>query len=257
MHMARLPELHDRYRLQSTWTREIRRRLYERSGLKQAGLVLEVGSGTGVISAELATLRRGAVYGLDIDAAAVRFAQGGDPTCRYMIGDAFGLPFAPATFDVVLSHFLFLWLDKPAEALAEMVRVARPGAVVLALAEPDYGGRLDFPPQLEDVGRKQAESLRAQGANPHIGRALRALFARAGLRDVLAGVLGGEWGSGFSPEGFISEWDTLEDDLRDTVSPIELAAMRRVDEHAWRAGERLLYVPTFYAMGRVSGLEAA
>jgi hypothetical protein len=122
---------------------------------------------------------------------------------------------------------------------------------VLALAEPDYGGRVDYPESLAEVGKLQARSLEAQGSDPQIGRKLRALFARAGLIEVLAGVLGGEWDASPEPDAMASEWDTLLNDLQGMLSPEELEAFRRQDQMAWSEGSRVLFVPTFYAMGRV------
>ncbi|MBO0765794.1 MAG: class I SAM-dependent methyltransferase [Hyphomicrobiaceae bacterium] len=48
-------------------------------------------------------------------------------------GDAYALPFADGTFDIVSCRFAFHHLEEPARAFAEMVRVARPsGRIVLS-----------------------------------------------------------------------------------------------------------------------------
>jgi SAM-dependent methyltransferase len=244
-------ELHQRYQIQATWTASVRRHLLERADLDKATRVLEVGCGTGVITSELTTLTRARAYGLDIDRHVLSFAHANQAPGQYLAGDALALPYAEHTFDVSLCHFLLLWVTDVDRVLAEMVRVTVPGGRVLALAEPDYGGRVDYPESLAEVGKLQARSLEAQGSDPQIGRKLRALFARAGLIEVLAGVLGGEWDASPEPDAMASEWDTLLNDLQGMLSPEELEAFRRQDQMAWSEGSRVLFVPTFYAMGRV------
>jgi hypothetical protein len=46
------------------------------------------------------------------------------------------------------------------------------------------------------------------------------------------------------------EWQVLEADLEDTLAPARLADLRRIDAAAWEKGDRVLFVPTFYAWGR-------
>jgi SAM-dependent methyltransferase len=60
--------------------------------------------------------------------------------------DRHTLPFQPV-FDVTFCHFLLLWVSNPEKVVAEMGRVTRPGGSV-RLAEPDYGGRIDYPESL-------------------------------------------------------------------------------------------------------------
>ena len=62
-----------------------------------------------------------------------------------------------------------------------MVRVTHPGGFVLALAEPDYGGRIDYPTELSQIGDWQKNALKQQGANPLMGRELRSIFSHAGI----------------------------------------------------------------------------
>jgi len=98
--------------------------------------VLEAGSGSGVLSLELA--RRGArVVLLDRSPAALElsrrvFAAASLPG-RFVEGDAFRMPFPDSTFDAawnfgVLEHY---GRREAAAALAEMARVARPGGLVV------------------------------------------------------------------------------------------------------------------------------
>ena len=168
----------------------------------------------------------------------------------YLAGDGNNLPFQPAVFDVVVCHFLLLWVEDPDRILDEMVRVTKPGGWILALAEPDYGGRIDYPRELETIGQGQIQALLDQGANPYLGRALRALFHSAQLSEIRTGLLGGEWQGSPDEDQLESEWETLAQDLSDLLPAGEIERFRRIDHEAWEMGTRVLFVPTFYAVGR-------
>jgi SAM-dependent methyltransferase len=165
-------------------------------------------------------------------------------------GDARALPFPAASFDVVLCHYLLLWLADPAQGVREMARVVRPGGRVLACAEPDYGGRIDHPPELAQLGQLQAEALRRQGADPKIGRRLGELVAAAGLQATV-GTIAGQWRAPSAADaGFAAEWDVRRHDLAGLVTSQELERLQDIDRQALESGERTLFVPTFFASGR-------
>ena len=120
-------EWDEQYARQADWTRATRTYLYRRAQLAHAGRVLDVGSGTGVVTEEVAAHTRGQVMGIDLDPEMVAFAQGRRGKAEYRLGDAHDLPFASGWFDVTMCHFLLLWCREPAQAAAEMVRVTRAG----------------------------------------------------------------------------------------------------------------------------------
>jgi len=57
-----------------------------------------------------------------------------------VLGDALDLPFQANTFDVVLNYGAINGMTDPGRALAEMSRVAKPGALLLFLDEQMYSG---------------------------------------------------------------------------------------------------------------------
>jgi SAM-dependent methyltransferase len=244
-------EWHDRYRIQASWTHSLRERSYMLSDMKNANRILEVGSGTGAITSEISAQFKGQTYGLDIDHWANVFALTLEPKTDFVTGDGGCLPFPHATFDATLCHFLLMWVSYPESVVSEMRRVTRSEGWILALAEPDYGGRIDYPPELDEIGALQIRALIDQGADPFIGRKLRDIFSRVGLIDVQVGLLGGEWTGPPSLEELESEWRTIASDLHGTLSDEDLEAYRRADSEAWRSGSRILFIPTFYALGRV------
>lgn len=244
-------EWHARFEVQAGWTRSIRLHLYAQAKIKQARQVLEVGCGTGVLTEELSRTTRAHVHGLDRDRDFLALAQAHSRKTRLISGDGLALPYRSSTFDLVLCHFFLLWVKDPLQALCEMARVTRRGRVVLALAEPDYGGRIDFPPSLAELGQRQTEGLRQAGANPLIGRELASLFKQAGLVNIETGVLGGEWTHPAPARDWESEWATLRTDLGNLIAPERLEELQAIDQAASARGERVLYVPTFYAIGWV------
>ncbi len=252
MQQETLERLHSRYLVQATWTASIREQLFDSLQVQGKHKILEVGSGTGVVSAEISQRFSIESVGVDIDRSAVTFAHNTDAASLYLAGDGNNLPFQPAAFDVVVCHFLLLWVENPEKILHEMARVTKPGGWILALAEPDYGGRIDFPRELEIIGQAQIRALLDQGANPYLGRTLRALFHAAPLTEIRGGLLGGEWQGNIDEDQLESEWETLAQDLSDLLPADEIERFRRIDHEAWEMGTRVLFVPTFYAAGRVA-----
>ena len=185
-----------------------------------------------------------------MSAASLEYARRVDPWTAFACGAAEQLPYAAGTFDLCYCHFLLLWLPNPLAALGEMRRVTRRGGSVLALAEPDYGGRIDYPDELAPLGDWQRQALERQGADSHLGRKLGALFGQAGLRKVETGVLGGRWGAPLPAADLAAEWNVLQADLDGTVPMARLQELHDRDAAAWRRGERILFVPTFYASGQ-------
>lgn len=241
-------EWHVQFTRQARWTQAVRHQLYRQVNLLRAKRVLDVGCGTGVITEEMAARCKGQVIGVDIDPAMIAFAQARGSQAEYRVGDAHQLGFPDSHFDVVACHFLLMWVKDPALAVREMARVTRPGGALLACAEPDYGGRIDYPEELP-LARWQAEALRREGADPFIGRKLRALFTQAGL-SAKGGVIPSLWDNQTLRAEFEAEWALMERTLAGIVSEDELKRYKQRDWQAIEDGQRLIFMPIFYAVGR-------
>ena len=240
---------HKRYTQQVRWTLETRRYIFDCINAHPSHRILEVGCGSGAVLASLAEDGFKNTFGLDKDLQALQMANSETVTGA----NALNLPFPNASFDICLCHFLLLWIADPLAALIEMKRTAKPGGWVLALAEPDYGGRIDFPPELEALGNAQSQALQGQCADVTVGRKLRSLFADCGLENIRSGIINAEWDQDFSQPDFDLEWAVLRKDLMWKLSPEELDRYYRIDLDASRQGRRVLFVPIFYAFGQVAG----
>ena len=240
---------HKRYTQQVRWTLETRRYIFECVDAHPSDRILEVGCGSGAIFSSLAEDGFKNLFGIDKDFQALLFSN-----AETVAGaNALNLPFSQNSFDICLCHFLLLWLADPLAALKEMKRAAKPGGWVLALAEPDYGGRIDFPTELEVLGKAQFRALQDHSADVTVGRKLRGLFADCGLENVRSGIINAEWTMDFSQTDFDLEWAVLRKDLMWKLSPEELDQFYRIDLDASRLGRRVLFVPIFYAFGQVAG----
>ncbi len=245
-----------RYLQQAAWTRELRNYLFKKAGLASTRCVLEVGCGPGAILREVPLtesqlVTHPALHGLDLSAGALDECRINVPGALLTRGDALSLPYPGMTFDITFCHFLLLWVHDPLQALAEMKRVTCSQGHILALAEPDYMARVDRPPELSRLGKQQNESLKRQGADVSIGSRLADLFYRADIHIRETGMIKSPDKAALSHQDWENEWEVLEADLAGIVAAKELQEIKYLDEQAWRNGEHLLNVPTYFAWGQV------
>lgn len=147
----------------------------------------DVGCGTGALAhAVLAGHRPGRVVGVDPSAGYLAAARRGGASV--VAGSAAALPLRSGACDRVVSALVLNFVPDPAAALAEMRRVARPGAVVAACVW-DYADGMGFLRAFWDAAAALSPDAAAQdeGARFVLCRPepLRALLTGAGLRDVL------------------------------------------------------------------------
>src|SRR2546425_1959812 len=155
--------------------------------------VLSVGCGPGVIlratSALHPTIK---AAGIDISVDRIEEAiqrNRENPHVKFVCGDAQAMQFPPDSFDLVFSRMLLQYLQEKERAVAEMVRVCRPGGVVLL---QDLDGQLlwHYPedPLVQGMVGKVVAALAATGFDPFVGRKLFWLARMAGLKNLNAQV---------------------------------------------------------------------
>jgi SAM-dependent methyltransferase len=151
--------------------------------------LLDVGSGPGTITADLAGLV-GQVVALEVSdetAALTReeLERRGVTNAEVRVGDVHRLALDEGEFDVVHAHQVLQHVADPVVALREMARVTRVGGVV-AVRDSDYAAFAWYPqPAGLDrwLGLYRA-AARANGGEPDAGRHLLAWAHAAGLEDV-------------------------------------------------------------------------
>jgi ArsR family transcriptional regulator len=117
--------------------RSLHRALVELTVAAPVGDLVDIGSGHGRILKLLASRARRAV-GVDIDSDARRFARSevllaGLPNCTLRQGDMYRLPLADGEFDTAILDDVLFGAERPTDAIAEAVRILRPGGRLLLL----------------------------------------------------------------------------------------------------------------------------
>jgi len=205
----------ERLRRQSDELRPEAEALLARIGLRPGGAALDLGCGPrGILDLLAAAVSPGgSVVGLDANpvhvAAAARLAS-----VETIRGDARHTGMPAGSFDLVHARTLLVTIPEPAEVLAEMVRLARPGGWV-ASQEPDADHAICYPPLPEWDRLRELfnASFPRAGADPLTGRRLTGMYRRAGLTDIQVKVHANAYPAGHSRR-------TLLPDLVRSLHPV-------------------------------------
>jgi SAM-dependent methyltransferase len=134
----------DGYELQmGRWSRRLAEPFLDFCGIKDGETVMDAGCGTGSLSFALAQRANNlSIQGIDFSPAYIEYAtrQNTYPNLAFSVGDVCALPFADASFDRVLSLLVLHFVPDSKRAIAELRRVARPGATVAAAVWDSRGG---------------------------------------------------------------------------------------------------------------------
>ncbi|HEX6703704.1 MAG TPA: methyltransferase domain-containing protein [Albitalea sp.] len=153
--------------------------------------VLEAGCGVGAQTLTLASRSPDAHFtSIDIAAESLaeaqrRAASAGLANVEFRQADIFGLPFEPGSFDHVFVCFVLEHLARPADALAGLRGLLRPGGS-LTVIEGDHGSTYFHPDSraAHEAIACLVELQRLAGGNALIGRQLHPLLCGAGFADV-------------------------------------------------------------------------
>jgi ubiquinone/menaquinone biosynthesis C-methylase UbiE len=216
-------------------------RMLELCPVSAGNQVLDVGCGLGYEAMRL--VRRvgsqGRVVGIDANplmiAEARRRVGSEAPSIAFKVGDAQHLAFPDNSFDLCRTERVLRYLESPEEALAQMIRVARPGGCVLAFDFDSDQTLVDAPDST--LVRKVGELLDAAVPSPWIGRQLFRLFRQVGLINVQvvphAICLSGA--SGFGVYRQLNQGTIARAMQAGRMAPTEVAAWWTALEHAAEA----------------------
>jgi ubiquinone/menaquinone biosynthesis C-methylase UbiE len=193
----------------------------------------------------------GRAVGLDADPAHVAAARQyavshGFANVEVLAGDARHTGLPAESFDLVHTRTLLVTIPEPADVVAEMVRLARPGGLV-ASQEADAEFSICYPP-LPEWDRLLSlfrASFPRAGADLRLGRRLTELFREAGLTDVGATVYASSYPAGHSRRTVIPD---LVRSLHPVILGLGLAGERELADvdaavRAHLADPRTLMMP--------------
>ena len=160
------------------WSREVAARFVPWLGLAAGLRWLDVGCGTGALSAAVRA-GGGAVVGVD---PARGFVAG---RREVVVGDGRALPVRSGWFDVVVSGLALNFVPEPDRAVAEQVRVVRPGGTVAAYVW-DYAEGMAMMRLFWDAAREVDPDAPDEGSRFPLCRpdGLAGVWRAAGLADV-------------------------------------------------------------------------
>jgi len=222
-------------------------------GLRPGQSAIDLGCGPrGVLDLLAETVGPdGRVVGLDADPAHVAAARQyafshGLANVEVVADDARHTGLPAESFDLVHTRTLLVTIPEPAEVVAEMVRLARPGGLV-ASEEADAEFSICYPPlpEWDRLWSLFRVSFPRAGADLRLGRRLTELFREAGLTDVGATVHASCYPAGHSRRTVIPD---LVRSLHPVILSLGLAGERELADvdaavRAHLADPRTLIMP--------------
>ena len=170
-------------------------------GIKEPSRLVEFGCGAGKMGMKLLPLLpSGSSYtGIDQSAALIANARqvwsGAPFQAEFHEGSIYDTPFPENTFDIALTHTVLMHVPHPEKALQEMIRVTRPGGMVItceanrnahtAMLHIDEVNHQETAP-LELFQTINREIRKRTGVDHNIGIKLPVLMHKAGLVNVQA-----------------------------------------------------------------------
>ena len=174
--LDRLPEM-----------KEVRARSFQQMRIPRGAHVLDVGCGLGTAVREMADIvgDKGMAYGVDISEAMIEEASlhtGDRKNIALSVGQAYALAQDDGTLDAVRMERVLLYMTEREKAVAEMIRVTKPGGRVV-ITDVDFDCNA-ITGKDRTLTRKMTSLVADSCVHSTSGRELPSLLRVAGLRDV-------------------------------------------------------------------------
>ena len=148
---------------------------------------LDVGCGNGAFTEMLVErFAPVAVNGIDPSADQIAYARQRPATAsvRFDVGDAMALPYADAAFDAAVMALVIFFVPDPAQSVAEMARVVRPGGSVSTYAWDILGGGFPYEVLQQEMAKLAATPSWPPSVEASRMDTLRSLWSGAGLTRI-------------------------------------------------------------------------
>ncbi len=222
----------------------------QRAGLKAGLRVADIGCGVGILACWLAEQvgPEGEVIGVDISAGQVAVAQqtaqaAGLKNIRFVNAGAYATGLERESFDLVYSRFMLMHIQRPADAIAEMRALLKPGGI-LAIEDGDFSSPFSYPPSavFDRCFELYRQSGARHGADFFVGRKLYRLAREAGFTDAQAALVQPAYTRGDAKR--LPEWTLAES--APVLIEAGLATQAEIDAlvqemQAWAADENTLF----------------
>ncbi len=211
------------------------------SGLKlpDGAFAVELGSGTGHVTRDLVVMA-GASRALGIEPSTIMVDRAkqhyaDDPTLRFEVGDARSTGLGDASVDLVLMHTLLCHVPGPEDAIAEALRILKPGGV-LAICDGDYDTATAQIADYDPLDQLVRFMINQNVTNLWVMRQIGDVLSRAGFE------IGAKQGHGYVAEGDAAYFLTVIDRGADimaengllfpaTADALKAEARARVEAH--------------------------
>ncbi len=172
-----LPNVHQ-LDMQYAWLQGARSRMFRIVDINHRNRVLDLGSGRGHVTAELARRCPGEIFAFDCSIISLHEDIYPEDSFR-IAGASSQMPFQSSSFDLVFTQNSLMWMKPLDQVISEIWRSLEPGGWLVAI-EPDYGGYIEYPSSvaLKDIW---TAALIRSGAEPLIGRMLPASLEMSGF----------------------------------------------------------------------------
>jgi ubiquinone/menaquinone biosynthesis C-methylase UbiE len=174
-------------RMMGIWSRRVGEDFLDWLKLPTGLKCADVGCGNGAFTELLVERCRPAeVQGIDPFPQQIEFARKRHTAkiAEFRQADAMALPFPDNRFDAAIMALVIFFVPEPAEGVAEMARVVRPGGVAAAYAWDMLGGGFPMTPILAEVRALGKETFGPPSVEASRMESLRKLWSDAGLEAV-------------------------------------------------------------------------
>ena len=171
------------------WSRQLAPLFVEFVGVQEGEKVLDVGCGTGSLSATLARVTKTSeIVGIDPSIGFIEYArtQTTDPRVTFQLGDALNLPYPDDSFDRCMALLVMDHIPDAPKGAAEMRRVTKPAGVVATTMwdrsrdNELYGCFWDAAEAIDPTAKRSSDRRASYGS----AAALSNLWEGAGLTDI-------------------------------------------------------------------------